>query len=158
MNKSLNPYVFLFLSQSLVLLGPSIDQKTNFPAFHVVQIVKSLPFWSLKKVPLSGGASPFRPLYGIPPPGFYQVYGPSKVFSSSLPLSSAEASLCRREAGGNTINTHFFHGNIWTHNWPAPNVSGFIAQLVEHRTGNRDWRVQTPLKSWIVFRLLYAID
>ena len=33
------------------------------------------------------------------------------------------------------INTHFFHGNIWTHNWPAPNVSGFIAQLVEHRTG-----------------------
>ena len=32
------------------------------------------------------------------------------------------------------INTHFFHGKIWTHNWPAPNVSGFIAQLVEHRT------------------------
>ena len=31
------------------------------------------------------------------------------------------------------INTHFFQGNIWTHNWPAPNVSGFIAQLVEHR-------------------------
>ena len=31
------------------------------------------------------------------------------------------------------INTHFFHGNIWPHNWPAPNVSGFIAQLVEHR-------------------------
>ena len=35
----------------------------------------------------------------------------------------------------NIINTHFFHGNIWTHNWPAPNVSGFIAQLLEHRTG-----------------------
>ena len=33
------------------------------------------------------------------------------------------------------INTHFFHGNILTHNWPAPNVSGFITQLVEHRTG-----------------------
>ena len=31
-----------------------------------------------------------------------------------------------------------FHGNIWTHNWPAPNVSGFIAHLVEHRTGNRE--------------------
>ena len=30
------------------------------------------------------------------------------------------------------INTHFFHGNIRTHHWPAPNVSGFIAQLVEH--------------------------
>ena len=26
----------------------------------------------------------------------------------------------------------------WTHKWPAPNVSGFIAQLV-----------QTPLKSWL---------
>ena len=35
----------------------------------------------------------------------------------------------------NIINTHFFHRNIWTHNWPAPNVSGFIAQLVEYRTG-----------------------
>ena len=33
------------------------------------------------------------------------------------------------------INTDFFYGNIWAHNWPAPNVSGFIAQLVEHRTG-----------------------
>ena len=22
------------------------------------------------------------------------------------------------------INTHFVQGNIWTHNWPAPNVSG----------------------------------
>ena len=49
------------------------------------------------------------------------------------------------------INTHFFHGNIWTHNWPAPNVSGFIAQLVEHRTGIARSRVQTPLKSWIFF-------
>ena len=36
------------------------------------------------------------------------------------------------------IYTHFFHGNVWTHNWPAPNVSGFIAQLVQHRTGNRE--------------------
>ena len=25
---------------------------------------------------------------------------------------------------------HLCHGNIWTHNWPAPNSSGFIAQLV----------------------------
>ena len=30
---------------------------------------------------------------------------------------------------------------------PAPNVSGFIAQLVEHRTGIARSRVQTPLKS-----------
>ena len=50
------------------------------------------------------------------------------------------------------IHTHFFHGNIWTHNWPAPNVSGFIAQLVEHRTGIARSRVQTPLKYWIFFQ------
>ena len=24
---------------------------------------------------------------------------------------------------------HLFHGNIWTHNWPAPNISGFMAQM-----------------------------
>ena len=56
-----------------------------------------------------------------------------------------------------TIHLHIFHGNIWTQNWPAPNVSGFIAQLVEHRTGIARSRVQAPLKSWIFFRLLYAI-
>ena len=50
------------------------------------------------------------------------------------------------------INTNFFHGNIWTHNWPAPNISGFISQLVEHRTGIARSRVQTPLKSWIFFQ------
>ena len=50
------------------------------------------------------------------------------------------------------INTHFFHRNIWTHNWPTPNVSGFIVQLVEHRTGITKSRVQTPLKSWIFFQ------
>ena len=37
------------------------------------------------------------------------------------------------------------------------NVSGFIAQLVERRTGIARSRVQAPLKSWIFFRLLYAI-
>ena len=47
------------------------------------------------------------------------------------------------------INTHFFHGNIWTHNWPARNVRGFIAQLVEHRSGIARSRVQTTLKFWI---------
>ena len=55
------------------------------------------------------------------------------------------------------IHLHIFHGNIWTQNWPAPNVSGFIAQLVERRTGIASSRVQAPLKSWIFFRLLYAI-
>ena len=47
---------------------------------------------------------------------------------------------------------HIFHGNIWTQNWPAPNVSGFIAQLVERRTGIARSRVQAPLKSWIFFQ------
>ena len=37
------------------------------------------------------------------------------------------------------------------------NVSGFIAQLVEHRTSVVRSRVQAPLKSWIFFRLLFAI-
>ena len=55
------------------------------------------------------------------------------------------------------IHLHIFHGNIWTQNWPAPNVSGFIAQLVERRTGIARSRVQAQLKSWIFFRLLYAI-
>ena len=50
------------------------------------------------------------------------------------------------------IHLHIFHGNIWTQNWPAPNVSGFIAQLVEHRTGIARSRVQAPLKSWIFFQ------
>ena len=44
------------------------------------------------------------------------------------------------------INTHLFHGNIWTNNWPAPNVSGFIAQLVEHRTGNREVTGSNPVE------------
>ena len=39
----------------------------------------------------------------------------------------------------------------------AGRFSGFIAQLVERRTGiARSW-VQAPLKYWIFFRLLYAI-
>ena len=25
---------------------------------------------------------------------------------------------------------HLLHGNIWTHNWPVPNISDFTAQLV----------------------------
>ena len=46
----------------------------------------------------------------------------------------------------------FFYGKLWTHNWPAPNNSGFIAQLVEYRTCVARSRVQTPLKSWIFFK------
>ena len=54
---------------------------------------------------------------------------------------------------------HLFHGNIWTHNWPAPNISGFIAQLVtaSHRYRVMVSRVHIPLKSWIVFRFTYAV-
>ena len=37
---------------------------------------------------------------------------------------------------------------VSSHKWPAPNVSGFIAQL-ERRTGIARSRVQTPLKSWL---------
>ena len=40
----------------------------------------------------------------------------------------------------------FSHGNIRTHNWPSPNVSGFIAQLVEHRTGNRKVTGSNPVE------------
>ena len=45
-----------------------------------------------------------------------------------------------------TINTHFFHRNIWTQNLPAPNVSGFIAQLVEHHTGDREVTGSNPVE------------
>ena len=44
------------------------------------------------------------------------------------------------------INAHFFHGNIWTHHWPAPNVSGFIAQLIEHCIGNREVTCSNPVE------------
>ena len=41
---------------------------------------------------------------------------------------------------------NFFHGNIWTHNWPAPYVSGFKAHLVAHRTGNREVTGSNPVE------------
>ena len=44
------------------------------------------------------------------------------------------------------INTHFFHGNMWTHNLPAPNFIGFIAQLVEHHTGNCEVMGSNPVE------------
>ena len=34
------------------------------------------------------------------------------------------------------FHIHLFHGNIWTHNWPALNNSGFIAQLVGASRGH----------------------
>ena len=45
------------------------------------------------------------------------------------------------------INTNFFHGNIWTHNWPAPNISGFISQLVERASqGYREVTGSNPVE------------
>ena len=39
---------------------------------------------------------------------------------------------------------HIFRGKIWTQNWPTPFVSGFIAQLVEHR--NREVTGSSPVE------------
>ena len=52
--------------------------------------------------------------------------------------------------GLNEISIHLWN---WLTNkyWPAPNVGGFIGQLVEHRTGIASSWVQTLLKSWIFF-------
>ena len=41
---------------------------------------------------------------------------------------------------------HLFHGNIWTHNWPTPNVSGFIAQLVRASHRYRDVTGSNPVE------------
>ena len=51
------------------------------------------------------------------------------------------------DLGGNVSSVLYRHSI-----WPAPNISGFIAQLVEHHTGIARSRVQTPLKSWIFFQ------
>ena len=48
------------------------------------------------------------------------------------------------------------HGLIRNHKWQAPNISGFIPQLVRALTGITRSRVQTPLNPDF-FRLLYAI-
>ena len=51
-----------------------------------------------------------------------------------------------------------FHGNIWTQNWPAPNVSGFIAQLVRASHRYREVTGSSPVEVLhFFFRLLYAI-
>ena len=47
-------------------------------------------------------------------------------------------------------------GNIGTHKWPVPNVSGFIAQLVSVASVSRGHRFK-PGWSPEIFRLLYAI-
>ena len=47
-------------------------------------------------------------------------------------------------------------GNIWTHNWPAPNVSGFIAQLVEHHTGNCEVTGSNPVEVLNYYFLFFS--
>ena len=52
------------------------------------------------------------------------------------------------------LEEEVFHGNIWTFNWPAPNISGFIVQLVEHRTSVTG---SNPVKVLIFFQVSYTI-
>ena len=49
---------------------------------------------------------------------------------------------------------------VLTHNWPAPNVNGFIAQLVEHHTGNREVMGSNPVEVLNFFQasLRYCIN
>ena len=52
-----------------------------------------------------------------------------------------------------------FHGNLWTHNRPAPNVSGFIAHgWLEHRTSIAKSRVETPMKSFFQASLRNCVN
>ena len=56
-----------------------------------------------------------------------------------------------------------FHGNIWTYKWPAPNVSGFIAQLVRasHRyrevTGSGPVEILNFFSGFFTQRLLIVM-
>ena len=45
----------------------------------------------------------------------------------------------------------------WTHNWPAPNVGGFIAQLVRASHRYREVTGSNPVWGLDFFRHLYAI-
>ena len=75
----------------------------------------------------------------------------SQLWSQFLQLRKEAWKICRTGIARSRVR-RIFHGNIWTQNWPAPNVSGFIAHLVERRTGIARSRVQAPLKSWIFFQ------
>ena len=74
------------------------------------------------------------------------------VWTPDLVITGAMLYQLSYEATDVGSRSNFFHGNIWTHNRPAPNISGFIAQLIEHCTGIPRSQVQTPLKSWIFFQ------
>lgn len=71
MNKSLNQDIFLRLlhpqNASLSHFWPIYRPKGQISLlFHILQLLKSLPL-SLKKVPISDGASPYRLLEGVSP-------------------------------------------------------------------------------------------
>ena len=91
--------------------------------------------------------------------GFSCVSLSTLIYNSELIICSTNSSkrsrlvgtwwrdtLDRRFAPLNVLTGLSKDGNIWTHNWPAPNISGFIAQLVEHRTGNREVTGSNPVE------------
>ena len=49
-----------------------------------------------------------------------------------------------------------YHGKLWTQKWPAPNVSGFIAQLVRASHRYREDAGSNPIEVLKNFRLLDA--
>ena len=76
LNKSQKQNVFSTFSQplnaSLRPVGPLPTKMTDFLTVSYTSTSKIhtlLYTWSLKKVPLSGGASRYKPLHGVPPHG-----------------------------------------------------------------------------------------
>ena len=50
---------------------------------------------------------------------------------------------------------HLFHGNIWAHNCPAPNISGFMAQMVRSMHRYREVTGSNPVEVRnLFFRLI----
>ena len=47
---------------------------------------------------------------------------------------------------------HLFHGNIFMNNCPAPNISGFIAQLVRELHRYREVMGSNPLEVLNIFQ------
>ena len=73
--------------------------------------------------------------------------------TSDVSQQTADIRPLKSDTWHQTSDIRHLRSDVWqTDSWPAPNVSGFIVQLVEHRTGIARSRVQTPLKSWIFFQ------
>ena len=45
-----------------------------------------------------------------------------------------------------------YHGKLWTQKWPAPNVSGFIAQLVRASHRYREVAGSNPVEALKMFQ------